>query len=223
MNKNTRPYRTDTIRPEVCFGKVQNAGGIYWHTDIWRAHSQFFNAVKPKKGPIHEFSDAVPLHLQWPQWLHPFESQAVHNLDLVTLHFSARTVSVCRQPLRSLLTGELSPALECTTYRNWSCGSLKTLDGSTANLFLLSFSTSSELETFSKQPGSRTLILLLLRFLWHKNAEESRPNQEKKVCPAVTPTVCMCEQQQSQIYTRVFLRLVLETGLVKHNWDKVST
>lgn len=25
--------------------------------------SQFLNAVKAKKGPIHEFSDAIPLHL----------------------------------------------------------------------------------------------------------------------------------------------------------------
>lgn len=105
----------------------------------------------------------------------------------------------------SILTSDLTLALECNTYRNWSCGSLKTLDGSTANLFLLSFSTSSELEMFSKQPGSRTLILLLLRFLWHKNAEKSRPNQEKKVCPAATPTVCTWtttnRAQQSQIYT----------------------
>lgn len=54
------------------------------------------------------------------------------------------------------------------TYRNWSCGSLKSLDGSTANLFLFSFRTSRELEMFSKQPGSRTLILLLLKFLQGK-------------------------------------------------------
>lgn len=57
------------------------------------------------------------------------------------------------------------------TYRNWSCGSLKTLDGSTANLFLFSLSTSRELEMFSKQPGSRTLILLLLKLLWDKKGK----------------------------------------------------
>lgn len=58
------------------------------------------------------------------------------------------------------------------TYRNWSCGSLKTLDGSTANLFLFSLSTSRELEMFSKQPGSRMLILLLLKLLWDKKRKE---------------------------------------------------
>lgn len=29
-----------------------------------RLSSQFFNVVKPKKGSIHELSDAVPLHLE---------------------------------------------------------------------------------------------------------------------------------------------------------------
>lgn len=56
--------------------------------------SQFFNAVKPKKGSIHELSDAIPLHFQWPEWVHPFKSQAIHNLDLVTLHFATIAVSI---------------------------------------------------------------------------------------------------------------------------------
>lgn len=51
------------------------------------------------------------------------------------------------------------------TYRNCRLESLKTLDGSTVNRFLLSFNTSKVLEILSKQPGSRTLILLLLKFL----------------------------------------------------------
>lgn len=126
----------------------------------------------------------------------------------------------------STLTSDLSLALECNTYRNWSCGSLKTLDGSTANLFLLSFSTSRELEMFSKQPGSRTLILLLLKFLWHKNKEKSRSTQER------SHLLCVCVNNHKRssakpdIYTHVFWDLFYvmnasETGLVKHNWDKV--
>lgn len=59
------------------------------------------------------------------------------------------------------------------TYRNWSCGSLKSLDGSTTNLFLFSFRTSRVLEMFSKQPGSRTLILLLLKFLRKKQSNNN--------------------------------------------------
>lgn len=61
---------------------------------VWNVSSQFFNVVKPKKGSIHELSDAIPLHLQWPQWVHPFECQAVHNLDLVTLHFTTRRARI---------------------------------------------------------------------------------------------------------------------------------
>lgn len=42
------------------------------------------------------------------------------------------------------------------------------MDGSRAILFLFSFRTSRVLEMLSKQPGSRVLILLLLKFLLNK-------------------------------------------------------
>lgn len=163
-------------------------------------YSQFFNVVQPKKGSIHELCDAIPLHLQWLQWIHPFECQAVHYLDLVAFHFTTKSTDsdiIQKQTTHNKAPGimlfgyivNLVNSLNKTqyttlclkfkdhstffltnnifydTYRNWSCGSLKTLDGSTTSLFLFNLSTSKELEMFSKQPGSRTLILLLLKFL----------------------------------------------------------
>lgn len=56
-----------------------------------RLHSQFFNVVQSKKGSIHELSDAIPLHLQWFQGVHPLECKAVNNFDLVPLQFTTNT------------------------------------------------------------------------------------------------------------------------------------
>lgn len=93
----------------------------------------------------------------------------------------------------------------CHTYRKWSCGSLKTLEGSTANLFLFSFSTSRELEMFSKQPGSRTLILLLLKFLWDEKSSSigAKVKKEKtaKFAGGEYPHTIRCS------YPRVFCAL----------------
>lgn len=55
------------------------------------------------------------------------------------------------------------------------------MDGSATNLFLFSFSTSRELEMFSKQPGSRTLILLLLKFLNDTRAEKLEAKSAKRI------------------------------------------
>lgn len=50
---------------------------------------------------------------------------------------------------------------------------MKIFGGITLILFLFSFTTISELDKLSRQPASRVVILLLLRFLGKK--EEKRP------------------------------------------------
>lgn len=61
-----------------------------------KVSSQFFHVVQPKKGSIHELGDAIPLHLQRLERVHPFESEAVHYLDLVALQFTTtRKASAC--------------------------------------------------------------------------------------------------------------------------------
>lgn len=53
------------------------------------------------------------------------------------------------------------------------------MHGSSVILFLFSFRTSRELEMLSKQPGSRTLILLLLKFLGDEETQNEQPNDNK--------------------------------------------
>lgn len=90
------------------------------------------------------------------------------------------------------------------TYRNWSCGSLKSLDGSTVNLFLFSFRTSRELEMFSKQPGSRILILLLLKFLCGKMSKSPQ-----------------CTQTQNAIRTEHKMYLFYLTDILVALWERI--
>lgn len=51
------------------------------------------------------------------------------------------------------------------THKNWRWGSLKILGGIMLILFRFNFTTNKELDKLSKQPASRMVILLLLKFL----------------------------------------------------------
>lgn len=124
--------------------------------------------LSPKKAPsmslvmpflciFNDLSESIPLKVKL--------STIFILLRFISLQwqsFSYEPFSICLKPIGFL---NQFRGIIYFTYRNWSCGSLKSLDGSTTNLFLFSFRTSRVLEMFSKQPGSRTLILLLLKFL----------------------------------------------------------
>lgn len=51
------------------------------------------------------------------------------------------------------------------THKNWRWGSLKILGGIMLILFRFNFTTNKELDKLSKQPASKMVILLLLKFL----------------------------------------------------------
>lgn len=73
------------------------------------------------------------------------------------------------------------------THRTRSSGSRNTLAGSREILFLLSFRTSRVLEMLSKQPASRVTSLLLLKFLWDREAEQMGSGRPRSVCLSSTP------------------------------------
>lgn len=66
------------------------------------------------------------------------------------------------------------------TYRNCTWGNLKIFGGITLILFLFSFITISELDKLSRQPASRVVILLLLRFLRKEGRKEGRGLSEHR-------------------------------------------
>lgn len=68
-----------------------------------------------------------------------------------------------------------------STYRNCTWGNLKIFGGIALIRFLFSFTTIRELERLSRQPASRVVILLLLRFLGgeKKRILELRKNSTK--------------------------------------------
>jgi hypothetical protein len=55
------------------------------------------------------------------------------------------------------------------THKNWRWGSLKILGGIMLMRFRFNLTTNKELDKLSKQPASKVVILLLLKFLkWER-------------------------------------------------------
>ena len=52
--------------------------------------SQLFHVVESKESSVHQLGDAVSLHLQGAEGLHPLEGQAVHHLDLVAFNLTGK-------------------------------------------------------------------------------------------------------------------------------------
>lgn len=67
------------------------------------------------------------------------------------------------------------------THKNWRWGSLKILGGIMLILFRFNFTTNKELDKLSKQPASRMVILLLLKFLkWIRLQQQQKKLVEQR-------------------------------------------
>lgn len=67
--------------------------------------------------------------------------------------------------IKIIFKKKILKSIYLVTHKNWRWGSLKILGGIMLILFLFNFTTSKELDKLSKQPASKMVILLLLKFL----------------------------------------------------------
>lgn len=90
------------------------------------------------------------------------------------------------------------------THKNWRWGSLKILGGIMLILFRFNFTTNKELDKLSKQPASRMVILLLLKFLkWTRLQQQQKHlvEQRKKLLPPESCPKSTTEPQFNHLAT----------------------
>lgn len=69
------------------------------------------------------------------------------------------------------------------THKNWRWGSLKTLGGIMLIRLRFNFTTNKEPDKLSKQPASKVVILLLLKFLkWQSSSKRKETVITNQVC-----------------------------------------